>query len=108
MAPDKGFGLSYIPTVSRPDTDPAFTDLVSRGRANDLVRLYFGEEMSGRVEPKFAGELLEDLQNRLTSANAAVYLCGNPDMIADAKPILAANGYETEGREAQVITEDYW
>ena len=108
MAADKGFGLSYIPTVSRPDTDPAFTDLVSRGRANDLVRLYFGEEMSGRVEPKFAGELLEDLQNRLTSANAAVYLCGNPDMIADAKPILAANGYETEGREAQVITEDYW
>ena len=80
----------------------------SRGRANDLVRLYFGEEMSGRVEPKFAGGLLEDLQNRLTSANAAVYLCGNPDMIADAKPTLAANGYETEGREAQVITEDYW
>ena len=108
MAADADFGLSYIPTVSRPDRDASYTELVSRGRANDLVRLYFGEEMSGRVEPQFAGALLGDLQNRLTPESAAVYLCGNPDMIADAKPILAANGYETEGRESQVITEDYW
>ena len=108
MAADSTFGLSYMPTVSRPDADPSYTDLICRGRANDLVRLYFGQEMSGRVEPWFAGELLGELQNRLTPSSAAIYLCGNPDMISDAKPILAANGYGTEGREAQVITEDYW
>ena len=29
-------------------------------------------------------------------------------MIADAKGVLAEQGYLTEGRESQVITEDYW
>jgi ferredoxin--NADP+ reductase len=108
MAADTGFGLSYIPSVSRPDADPNYSDLICRGRANDLVRLYFEREMSGRVEPWFAGELLGELRNRLAPTSAAVYLCGNPDMIADVKPVLTANGYKTEGREAQVITEDYW
>ena len=108
MAADPGFGLVYIPTVSRPDSDPNFADGMGRGRANDTVRLICGQEMSGRVEPWLADEPLAALQERLTLEGSAVYLCGNPDMIADAKGVLADQGYETEGRESQVITEDYW
>ena len=108
MAADPGFGLVYIPTVSRPDSDPNFADGMGRGRANDTVRLICGQEMSGRVEPWLADEPLAALQKRLTLEGSAVYLCGNPDMIADAKGVLADQGYETEGRESQVITEDYW
>ena len=64
--------------------------------------------MSGRVEPWLPDEPLAALQERLTPEGAALYLCGNPEMIADAKPVLAEQGFETEGRESQVITEDYW
>jgi len=108
MAADPGFGLVYIPTVSRPDSDPNFAEGMGRGRANDTVRLICGQEMSGRVEPWLPDEPLAALQERLTPEGSAVYLCGNPEMIADAKPVLAAQGFETEGRESQVITEDYW
>ncbi len=108
MAQDPGFGLVYAPTVSRPASDPGYTEAMCRGRANDLVRLHFGRETSGRVDPWFAGDLADILRERLTPEGAAVYLCGNPDMIADAKGSLAGAGFETEGRESQVITEDYW
>ena len=108
MAADPGFGLVYIPTISRPDSDPNFVDGMGRGRANDTVRLIRGKEKSGRVDPWLADDPLAALQERLTLEGSAVYLCGNPDMIADAKGVLAAQGFETAGRESQVITEDYW
>ena len=108
MAADPGFGLVYIPTISRPDSDPNFGEGMGRGRANDTVRLICGKEMSGRVEPWLPDEPLAALQERMTPEGAALYLCGNPEMIADAKPVLAEQGFETEGRESQVITEDYW
>ena len=108
MAADPGFGLVYIPTISRPDSDPNFADGMGRGRANDTVRLICGKEKSGRVDPWLADEPLAALQERLTLEGSAVYLCGNPEMIADAKGVLAEQGYLTEGRESQVITEDYW
>ena len=81
---------------------------MGRGRANDTVRLICGQGMSGRVEPWLPDEPLAALQERLTPQGSAVYLCGNPDMISDAKGVLAEQGYLTEGRESQVITEDYW
>lgn len=108
MAADPEFGLIYVPTISRPDQDPGWTSVLARGRANDILRLLYGHPMSGRVEPKVAEPLRELLTQRLDADRTAVYLCGNPDMIADCKDILSQHGYVTAGRESQVITEDYW
>ena len=108
MAADEGFGLLYVPTVSRPDGDDDYTSAFCRGRANDLVRLHCGLPKSGRVEPWMPTRYADELRRRVSVSDSAVYICGNPDMIADAKQSLAGQGFEVEGREAQVITEDYW
>ncbi len=101
-------GLTYIPTVSRPDTDPDFEPCLARGRANDILRLLLGCEPTGRVAPQLPAGAGGDLNGRLGPGRSAFYLCGNPDMINDLKEALGPLGYQLSGRGAQVITEDYW
>ncbi len=60
------------------------------------------------MDPHLPQETLDTLRERLTAAGSAAYLCGNPGMIHDVKEVLAGRGFNTEGRESQVITEDYW
>ncbi len=108
LAADSELGLTYIPTVSRPTGDPNFTDDLSRGRANDIVRLLLACEPTGRVAPELAGPELVAVGDRLAPGKSAFYLCGNPDMITDIKLALEPFGYLLTGRGAQVITEDYW
>ena len=108
MAADPDFGLVYIPSVSRPNGDPGYDTTVCKGRANDLIRLHYGEPMSGRIEPWFSNNVADILTERLAPEKSAVYICGNPDMIADARTTLSSIGFTSEGRDAQVITEDYW
>lgn len=108
LAADDGFGLLYIPAVSRPEQDDGYTEASARGRANDLVRLRYGLPKSGRVDPWFPPHVAGAFEQRLTQAGSAVYLCGNPGMISDVKDLLENENYVVGGREAQVITEDYW
>jgi len=44
----------------------------------------------------------EEVQSRYPPGSTAAYLCGNPDMITDARSILSAKGYE------EIYTEEYW
>jgi len=67
--------LTYIPTVSRPWEDKAWTG--EMGRVDDLVRKY------------------TDLWN-LTPENSRVYLCGNPEMIENTKGIVKRRGWQNE------------
>ena len=108
MAADPGFGLVYIPSVSRPNGDSGYDTTVCQGRANDLIRLHYGEPISGPVAPWFSNNVADILIERLAPEKSAVYICGNPDMIADARATLSSIGFTSEGRHAQVITEDYW
>ena len=104
----RGFELLYVPVVSRPTQDPGYEEHMGRGRLNDVLRSLCGEPAIGRVEPYLPAEIHEQLRERLTVADGAAYLCGNPGMISDVKDVLARQGFPTTGRESQVITEDYW
>lgn len=108
MAADPEFGLVYVPTVSRPDQDPNWVPGLARGRANDILRSLVGQPQSGRVDPVLSDAQRQLLSQRLDPGQTAVYLCGNPEMIADCKDVLAQRGFPVTGRGSQVITEDYW
>ena len=102
------FGLLYVPVISRPGQDPGYEDNMGRGRLNDACRLLCGESKVGRVDPFLPQQTFEALRERLTVAESTAYLCGNPGMISDVKDLLAGKGFNAEGRESQLITEDYW
>ncbi|GIW72706.1 MAG: ferredoxin--NADP(+) reductase [Planctomycetota bacterium] len=96
--------LVYIPTVSRPERDEGFNASLGRGRVNHLVRAVLGDEaIEARVPPALPYGLdAETLRARLHPETTAVYLCGNPGMIAELQQFLGARGYD------QILTEDYW
>jgi ferredoxin/flavodoxin---NADP+ reductase len=73
----------YIPTVSRPWEDPTWKGEV--GRADDVVRKHL--DRLGFETP-----------------DTTTYLCGNPQMIENAKGILARRGFAKE----YIREEIYW
>jgi len=79
--------LTYLPTVSRPQTDQSWNG--ETGRVDDLVRKY------------------TDLW-KLTPENSRVYLCGNPGMIENTKGIVKRRGWQpdTIKEEAFFVVHD--
>jgi ferredoxin--NADP+ reductase len=75
--------LKYIPTVSRPWEDPAWRGEV--GRIEDVLRKYLD---ALALEP----------------SQTTVYLCGQPQMIVNAKGILQRRGFSREF----IREEIYW
>ena len=75
--------LKYVPTVSRPWEDPAWTG--ETGRVDELIRKYAD-------------------QWGLTGETTTLYLCGNGDMIEHAKGILLRARYPKENMKEEV----YW
>jgi ferredoxin--NADP+ reductase len=75
--------LKYVPAISRPWEDPAWTGEV--GRAEDVIRKYAD-------------------QWRLSGADTTAYLCGHPQMIELGTGILKRRGF---GKLA-VKSEVYW
>jgi ferredoxin/flavodoxin---NADP+ reductase len=75
--------LRYIPTVSRPWEDPAWKGEV--GRAEDVLRKYLDDCGFG-------------------PADTTAYLCGHPEMIANAKGILERRGFPRESLREEL----YW
>ena len=108
VAADRGFGLLYVPVISRPDGDPNFRPTMGHGRANDVVRMLLGQPRTGRVAPSLPPDVLAELHARLAPERTALYLCGNPEMIRDCKAVAAGAGFPDSGKASQIITEDYW
>ena len=75
--------LRYVPTISRTWLDPAWKGEV--GRAEDVARKH-----------------LDALG--FTAADTTAYVCGNPDMIENAKGVLRRAGFAKE----QMKEEVYW
>ncbi len=89
------FNFLYVPMVSRSQEDRHWTPEVGKGRATALL-----EGATPDVLPQ--GLDAEKLRARYPSGSTAVYLCGNPDMITDARRSLSARRYE------EIYTEEYW
>lgn len=89
----------YLPTVSRPgaETPPE----VSHGRVDRVLRALLGEESdpSVRLAPGVGNERWQAFA---PPRETAVYLCGNPDMIADLRLAFGDAGYD------EVFEEEYW
>jgi ferredoxin--NADP+ reductase len=100
LARDPEFGLVYLPAVSRVEQDPGWTSELGRGRITEILKLLGAEAAESPALP--AGVRPAELSRRLPPEATAVFLCGNPDMIADSKAILAASGY------SELYTEEYW
>ncbi|HEY2932415.1 MAG TPA: FAD-binding oxidoreductase [Acidobacteriota bacterium] len=94
--------IFYIPTVSRPEKDPAYQPVLGQGRVNDLFRLFLNEPKAGTVDPRPPEGLATETISNLINDGAAFYLCGNPGMIADLKDVLLKRGH------TEIFTEDYW
>lgn len=83
--------LSYVPTVTRPETAWA-------GR-------------TGRVQGLFESGELETLTGRqVTPETAHVYLCGNPEMITSMQALLESRGFTVHKRHepGRLHIESYW
>lgn len=102
IARNKDFNFVYIPMVSRPDSDAGWTMEFGRGRITELLKLIGGDAGERPVECLPQGMLPQPVLDRIPAASTAVFLCGNPDMIKDAKELLAAMGY------SELYTEEYW
>ncbi len=89
------FNLLYLPMASRWQEDKHWMPRVGRGRVTALL-----DGTTSDILPE--GLVAEEVQSRFPPSNTAVYLCGNPDMITDARSMLTAQGYE------EIYTEEYW
>ncbi len=82
--------LTYIPFVSREDTDFA---------------------IKGRVPPAIEDGRLESRAGiALTADDSQVMLCGNPAMVGDTSDVLEARGLKKNKRKEKghITTENYW
>lgn len=98
LAADASFNLAYLPLVSRPDGDPAWTPASGRGRITEL----FQDDMSRAAAALPQGSDADEIFARLPWDETGVFLCGNPDMIRDTEAMLQAKGCD------RLYTEEYW
>ena len=99
---EEAFDFLYLPTVSRADQDQSWTPDLGRGRVTGLLSA-IGEDVAGQRVPALPQGLdLKEVLERFPSEHTAVYLCGNPDMIVNAKSVLTNKGY------GEIHTEEYW
>lgn len=101
LSREQGFDFTYVPMVSRHENDPFWSPDVGHGRVTALLEL-LGAQGTPEESPLPACLDLDELRGRLPPADTAVYLCGNPDMIADAKTLLSEHGF------GEILTEEYW
>ncbi len=82
--------LTYIPFVSREDTDFAI-----KGRIPHAIE-------DGRLEHK--------ANLTITADSSQTMLCGNPDMVNDTTEVLEARGLKKNKRKEKghITTENYW
>ena len=99
---DKEFNLLYLPIVSRTGEDPLWTPALGKGRITDLLQLIREKRPDREIQTLPYGLDPQTVFQRFPRHDAAVYLCGNPDMTAEARQILTEKGYQ------EIYTEDYW
>lgn len=89
--PQRRLGVIYLPTVSRPNLDPAWEGL--KGRAESLLEGSL-ESDSYPSKPETAVKAM--LRVLLRPATHAVYVCGHPGTVANTARILTARGYRLD------------
>ena len=94
--------LVYLPMVSRSHEDEFWTPEVGRGRITELLKTFGDDAATADVSPLPKDVDHEAVVARLPRDETAVFLCGNPDMITDAKSLLTDKGY------GEIYTEEYW
>ncbi|GAB4357308.1 MAG: ferredoxin--NADP reductase [Gammaproteobacteria bacterium] len=85
--------VRYLPTISRPDVDPAW------------------DGAQGRVQKWLEAEdFSERFGFRLTPDECHVFLCGNPGMIEEASALLLSRGFSEATRKepGTLHVEKYW
>ena len=98
QAPD----FMYLPMVSRAEQDRFWTPETGRGRVTELLKI-LGEESVVPATPALPQDVdPQEVLQRLPREGTAVFLCGNPDMITDAKELLQSKGF------SEIYTEEYW
>jgi len=86
--PERKLGLVYLPTISRPHMDPAWTGLT--GRAETM----FEDVPAGDGEPPNLDATARALLGALLRPEThAVYVCGHPGTIDNTLRILSARGF---------------
>lgn len=96
MARDKT-NFKYIPVVSRIEEEPKHWE----GQIGHIQDIF---------KDDLLGELMGEGKSPHSPENTNILLCGNPDMIKDAMPILEKLGYKEDKRKepGNVFTEKYW
>ncbi len=103
----KNPNLKYLPVVSRPEV---IRPVVSS--TGEEPKHWEGQ--TGHIQDIFKENLLCGLMGgepcQHSPENTNVLLCGNPDMIKDAMPILEEIGYKEDKRKepGNIFTEKYW
>ena len=82
--------FDYIPFVSREETDFAIPGRIPAAIEN--------------------GQLEESANTNITNETSQIMLCGNPDMVKDAREVLQARGLTKNLRRkpGNISTENYW
>ena len=95
LSRNEEFNLLCLPMASRWQEDRHWIPKVGRGRVTALLEGATAEVLPEGLDP-------DEVQSRYPPGSTAVYLCGNPAMIIDARNILTAKGYQ------EIYAEDYW
>jgi ferredoxin--NADP+ reductase len=102
LARQSDFGFVYLPMVSRSEGDEFWTPDLGRGRVTEVLRLLGNGAAGEGPSPLPEGVDAAAIAARCPPGETAVYLCGNPDMINDAKAMLHERGFD------DLYTEEYW
>ncbi len=98
--PSRKLGLIYLPTISRPQMDPAWTGL--KGRAETL----FEDSPPRDSQPTDLDATVKTMfRAMLRPETHAVYVCGHPGTIDNTLQILSARGFKPS---ADVKFEKYY
>jgi ferredoxin--NADP+ reductase len=102
LARQPDFNLLYLPMVSRPQGDSFWRATAGRGRVTELLKVLGAGRPGEGPSPLPEGVDLAAVAARCPPGETAVFLCGNPGMISDAKALLHEQRYD------DIYTEEYW
>jgi ferredoxin--NADP+ reductase len=99
--PEVGLALVYLPTISRPHSDPGWTGL--KGRAETIIE---PRSDKGDVSPLGLQDAIKAMIGTLLSPEThVVYVCGHPGTVDRVMQLLSARGFKPD---ADLKREKYY